>query len=238
MTVLEVAQGVAKRIGVSVPSVLYAGTDREQVELAECLNETAAMIAFDCGHDWTKLKTLNTYTGTGAALGFDLPSDYRRMLKKAAVWSSSTDGPMTHIVDTDEWLQMQVEDFTPVAEMWTIIGEQMQIRDGGATTALASGVTAKFYYISSKYAKDSGGTAKISFTADNDSFRLNERLLKLAAIYKWKEAKGQDYGEALADYETALAEQIGNDKGSSILIVGRQRSRFGADTAFPRAVDS
>lgn len=236
MTVLDVAKGVAKRVGLTVPTILYAGTTRELVELQECINEAAAMIAFDSGHDWTVLKTLNIYTGDGASLGFSLPADYKRMLKKAEVYSSSTSLPMAHVVDTDEWLRMQVENFTPVAEMWTIIGTQMQIRDGGATTALATGVTAKFYYISKYYAADSGGTAIAAFATDTDVFRLDERLLKLAGIYRWKEAHGQDYGQAMDDFEEVKASAIGADKGSRLLVVGRSRPRYDADIAFPRAL--
>jgi hypothetical protein len=234
MTILEVARGVALKIGVTVPTVLYASTDRELVELGEVLNESAAMIAFDCGHDWTKLKPLGTLTGDSSALQFSYPTDYKRMLKKAKLWPSGTPySPLVHYTDTDEWLGLQVQDFQAVVGAWTLIGDYIEVRISGPTDPLATGDTVKFYYISTKYAADTGGTPKTSFTSDTDVFRLDERILKLAAIYKWKEGKGQDYAEPLADYEAALAERIGADKGSNILTVGRQRASLGAEYAFP-----
>jgi hypothetical protein len=239
MTILEVARGVALKVGLTVPTVLYAATTREMVELGECLNETAAMIAFDCGHDWTRLKTLATLTGDGAALQFSYPTDYRRMLKKATLWpSASPNTPLRHYTDTDEWLGLEVQDFQAVWGAWTLIGDYIEIRVASPTDPLALNDTVKFYYLTTKYAADNGGTPKTSFTADTDTFRLNERLLKLGAIYKWKDAKGQDYGEAQSDYETALAEQVGSDRGSKIIAVGEPRVPFGAEYAFPRALGS
>lgn len=236
MTVLTAAQGAALKIGVARPTALFAGTTRELVELQAAVNEAAKMIAFDSGHDWTALKTLGTFTGTGAALAFDMPSDYKRMLKKASMWpSSSPFSPLTHYVDTDAWLGTQVQSFSPVVGMWTLIGDQAHIRIGGASGALALNATVKFYYITTKAMKDNGGTAKTDFTADSDTFRLDERLLTLATIYKWKQDKQQDYAEALSDYENALFERIGADKGSRILVVGR-RTGPAAEYAFPRTV--
>jgi hypothetical protein len=234
MTILEVARGVALKVGLTVPTVLYASTTRELVELGECLNDTAQMVAFDCGHDWTTLKTLATLTGDDVTLAFAKPSDYRRMLKKSRMWpTASPYSPLVHYTDTDQWLGLQVQDFQPVVGAWTMIGDSIEVRISGSTSPLASGDTVQFYYISTKYAASGAGTLKTSFTADDDTFRLNERLLKLATIYKWKDAKGQDYSEPLADYEAALAEQIGNDKGSRIIAVGQQRVPGGVEFAFP-----
>lgn len=235
MTALSIVQGASRKIGVTRPDQLFAGTTDTLYELQEYLNDAAAMVAFDCGHDWTVLKTLGTFTGDGSALAFDLPSDYRRMLKKAQVWPSATPySPYTHYADTDQWLGMLSQAFPPLTGAWTLIGEQMHIRVGGSTTPLASATTAQFYYITNKYAKDSGGTAKASFTADDDTFRLDERLLKLALTYRWKQGHLQDYAEEMSDYENALSERVGADKGSNMFAVGgRKQSAFDVVTAYP-----
>jgi hypothetical protein len=234
MTVLTVVQSASLRIGVTRPTVLFAGTTRELLELQNAVNDAAKMIAFDSGHDWTALKALGTFTGDGTSLAFDLPPDYRRMLKKTQMWpSSSPSSPLTHVIDSDKWLGTQVQNFSPVLGMWTLIGTQAHIRIGGATGALGSGDTVQFYYVTNKVAQDSGGTAKTEFTADDDTFKLDDRLLTLALIYKWKQAKQQDYAEAMSDYENALFERIGADKGPSIIAVGRPRVPANVGLAYP-----
>lgn len=221
MTALSIVQDASLRIGVAYPDELFAGTSRVLRQLRSVLNDAARMVAFDAGHDWTALKALATLTGDGVALAFDMPADYRRMLKKATVWPSDNPyAPMIHYTDTDEWLGMLSQAFPPLSGAWTLIGDQMHIRQGGSSNPLATGVTAKFYYLSAYYAKAAGGSAKAAFDADEDTFRLDERLLTLALIYRWKQAQGQDYAEEMADYQAALAERIGADKGSNIFTVG------------------
>lgn len=234
MTALSIVQGASRKIGVARPDQMFGGITDTQYELQEYLNDAAAMVAFDCGHDWTVLKTLGMLTGNGS-LSFNLPSDYRRMLKKAAIWPSATPySPFAHYPDTDDWLGMLSQAFPPLTGAWTLIGEQIHIRVGGSTSALGTDDTASFYYLSSNFAKDAGGVAKAEFTDDTDTFRLDERLLKLALIYKWKQGHLQDYAEEMSDYENALSERIGADKGSNIFAVGGSRGTgYDISIAYP-----
>lgn len=231
MTVLSVAQLAAPVIGVAVPSALFAATDDTSVQLQGCLNETAKMIAFDT-HDWTRLKTLATITGNGVNTAFNFPADYSRMLKKVRLWPSASPYVfLTHYPDVDTWLGMQVQAFLPIVGGWTIIGTQINI-----LPAVPNLATVKYYYLTNLIVQDMALAGKTDFTADTDTFPLGERLLKLGFIYRWKQDRGQDYGEAMEDYETALATLIGTDKGSNILVVGAQRQPGGGggmDYAFP-----
>lgn len=232
MTALSIVQDASLKIGVARPDELFAGTTRVLRELSSTLNDCARMIARYKAHDWTKLKTLGTLTGNGVDLAFDLPADYRRMLKQARLWPSAMpNNPYTHYSDTDGWLGMLSQSFPVLSGAWTMIGDQIHVRVGGSTSPLETATTAQFYYISSYFAKSAAGVAKAAFTADDDTFRLDEDLLKLAFIYRWKQGKQQDYAEEMSDYGDALAELIGGDKGSNILVVGKRGSW--ADTTVP-----
>lgn len=230
MTILSVCQNAALAIGVERPDAVMASTTRSLQELASLAQKCARMIAFETGHDWTALKTLATIAGDGATLSHDLPSDYKRMLKKATVWSSADPFmPFTHYADTDEWLGYQLQALTPVTGAWTLIGSKIELRRGGSSTPIPDGETAKFYYITDLIVSPS----KTTFTADSDTFVLDENVLELALIYRWKQGKGQDYAEELSDYQDALAQAIGSDKGSNILKVGRRSIASTAGYAYP-----
>jgi hypothetical protein len=233
MTILSVVQNASLGIGVERPTVLFAQTTREALELKGMVNDCARMIAFDTNHDWTALKTLATITGDGLSLSFPKPDDYERMLKKAKLWPASTPHwPLAHIPDTDDWLGTQVQG-AGLLGAWTMIGDNIHIREGGNLSPLSTGNVVSFYYVTTKYAKDGAGTPKVAFTADDDTFRLNERLLELALKYRWKQQKGQDYTEDMSDYENTLFSQIGKDKGSVAIAVGRPRVPSGATVAYP-----
>ncbi len=234
MTVLSAIQSAVLKFGVAYPTAVFGQTPRELQELAALTNSAAAMIAFDTGHDWTKLKTLATLTGDSVALGFDYPSDYERMLKKASLWpSGSPFQPLKWFADTDQWLGGQVIQTVPFLGAWTMIGDEIQVRMGGWNDPLPTGSTVEFYYISKNYALDVNGDPQPVFSADTDTFRLPERLLTLALVYIWKQAKGQDYQEALSDYENMLMQAVGRDRGQADIAVGPVRIPGNVQVAYP-----
>lgn len=231
MSILSVIKQVCPVIGLSVPDAVFSSTDREHLELQALANEMAQRIAFD-GRDWTRLKVLATLTGDGTATSFALPADYHRMLKKARVWPSANPyAPFAHIADSDDWLAMTVQNRHELTGAWTLIGEQIHI-----APVMANLATASFFYLSDKMVKDKDGVAKAEFGADDDAFRLDERVLKLGMIWQWKANKGQAYAEDMASYEDALAVASGADKGSNMLVIGRARLSADADCAFPKGI--
>jgi hypothetical protein len=231
MSILSVIKQVCPVIGLTVPDAVFSSTDREHAELQALANEMARRIAFD-GRDWTRLKVLATLTGDGIATGFNLPSDYKRMLKKARIWPSATPySPLTHYPDSDTWLAMAVQNYQSLTGAWTMVGEQVHIKP-----VMPNLATASFFYISDLIIKAEDGTPKAEFTSDDDVFRLDERVLKLGMIWQWKANKGQAYAEDMVTYEDALAVASGNDKGSNILTVGTPRLPAGAECAFPGVI--
>lgn len=234
MTILSVVQNASLGIGVERPTVLFAQTTREALELKGMVNDCARMIAYDTNHDWTALKSIATITGDGASLSFAKPDDYERMLKKGKLWPSATPyWPFTHVADTDDWLGTQVQAAPGLLGAWTMIGDEIHVREGGNLSPLSTGNVVSYYYLTKKFAKDAGGAPQDAFTADTDTFRLSERLLELCLKYRWKQAKGQDYTEDMSDYENALFSQIGADKGSVSIAVGRPRYPGGVSVAYP-----
>jgi len=227
-TILQIVQEVATVIGVDVPASVYGSTERELLELAQIANEMGARIAGDTG-DWSVLKKLETITGDGIEESFALPSDYLRMLKTTQLRISSfLEQGLTHFPDTDDWLAMEQYVGNWVTGAWTIIGSDIHIRP-----IVASAVTVRYYYLDKNFALDTLGAIKSEFTVDTDTFRLDDRVLKLAIIWQWKAQKGFGYSEDMANYEEALAYKIGNDKGSNIISNPSRRPYINARYAYP-----
>jgi len=229
MTILSVCQGVAKVIGIDVPDAVTSSTDREYVELLAVAHTMADRIAK--GHEWQMFSTIHTLTGDGSTEDFDLPSDYDRMLVKAQVWSSSLESPLSPVVELDKWLELDVQSFDFVINAWTIYGGQMHIKP-----ALASAVTAKFFYQSNLIITPASGSNKTEFNDDDDTFRLSEELLKLGMIWQWRANKGLPYTEDFMNYEQLLSRLVARDKGSRMLRVGKVRLPSDVTIAYPQNV--
>jgi hypothetical protein len=173
----------------------------------------AQRIAYDT-RDWRQLKKTQTMTGTGAAAGFNLPTDYKRMLLTANVWrSTQTLHPMRFVPDTDEWLNRRARNYYSAYGEWTLLGDQMLI-----APTLAAGVTAYFAYLNKNCVKLASGGTGDSFAADGDATVLDERVFKLGMIWQWKANKGSPYAEDMGSYSDALAKMQGADSPAPILV--------------------
>jgi hypothetical protein len=231
MTVLSVVQNVCLVVAIDKPDQVFASTDREMQEMARLANEITDRLML--GYDWQALQIIKTYTGDDVSEGFDLPEDYDRMVEGASLWSSRWTWAFNHILSPDTWLEYQVVPYTFVNGNWIMYGGQLHI-----LPLMASTETVKFFYVSNKIVRDSGGVTKALFTADDDTLRIPEKLLELGMIWQWRANKGLPYAEDMANFESYLNKRIKKDGGSSPIITGNKGfnwKRSGA-WAFPQTV--
>lgn len=229
MTVLSVIQQAAPRIGIAVPSIVFSDTSRTGIELQEAVNEAARGMVDD--YDWQALKTIGTATGDGSATDFGLGADYGRMLKLSRLWpSEEPTTPIVFFTDADKWLEQEVSLVSEVTRRAIILGNRLHIKP-----AMSNGATTQYMYISNRIVTADGFTSptKTAFTADSDTFALDERLLKLSLIWRWKAARGRPYAQDKVDYDNAIDAKAGTDKGSRVLHIGRRRIPADAQLAYP-----
>lgn len=229
MTALSVAQSVASVVGLEIPDAVVSSGDREHVELREVMKEAAECILD--AHDWQLLKLRHTITGDNATENWPLPADYYKFPKDAQLWSNALEAPLTHVQSANRWEDLETRSYDFVEGVWILLGGEIRIKP-----ALNAGELVRFYYQSNKIWADSGATAKATLTADDDTFRLGERLLKLGTIWAYKKNKGLPYAEDLADYEYALADAVQRDKGPTMIAIGSPRRPRDVAVAYPQSI--
>lgn len=209
--------------GESVQQV-FASTSQIAVEMADLSNEVAADIIKS--HDWRALTKVAQVVGDGG-FAYPLPADYDRMVlgsdvDDAASWFWGYD----HFDSVNEWMRFRSGTYSIVSPGgWIILGGELQFYP-------APNGTAQYPYISNQYARAENGTPMAAFMSDGDSFVLDDRLLTLGLIWKWKAQKGYDYTEAMADYEKALAQSQARDKGARVLRTPRRHGVPGAKLTY------
>lgn len=229
MSFLTSAQSAAIRLGVNKPSAFFSGTGRFEQEIVDLANEVVTDIVK--AHDWRSLVKQYQMVGDGTTGAFDLPDDYDRMPKGADVQRANwytwgyVDTP-----DLNFWRDLKNGLASPNPGYWIILDGQIQFQP-----AVAANTTAEFYYISNGAAID-GDTQerKSKFTKDSDTFVLDERLLTLGLIWRWRAMKRLDYSEDLQNYEIRLSQISAEDKGARTIRMGRQIVDWNAQWAYPR----
>lgn len=219
MTVLSAAQSAMIRLVGKKPTTLFGSQDQMEVEIADLATDVAVDIAGS--NDWRALTKLYTITGDGVASSFDLPPDYDRMALAQSVhdpnnwfWGYS------RVTDLDEWIQITTSGFFGIVPgWWIILAGKMQF-----APVPADGAQATFPYVSRNVGVSATSTPIAAFTKDDDSFVLDERLLTLGLIWRWKAQKGLEYAEDLANFEKAFSESAARDKGATAI---RGRSWLG-----------
>jgi hypothetical protein len=99
-----------------------------------------------------------------------------------------------------------------------------------------SGATIVFSYLNKNCISLASSGYGDAFIADGDTFRLDERVLKLGMIWQWKAGKGTPYSEDLNSYNDALDRVAGADKPSPIMI-GRRTISAAAGASYPYPID-
>jgi hypothetical protein len=223
VSLITVVRDVCAVVGVAAPTSVFAGigTNRTMFEMLSCANEMAQRIACDT-RDWQVLRKRATLVGDGATAAFPLPADYKRMLLTGNVWrTSDLQQPMCFQPDTDEWLRRREANEGDNLGEWTMYGGLLHI-----DPVLEAGVDAWFPYLEKNcIALAPGGAPSDRFLSDDDTFRIDERILKLGMIADWKEKKGSPYAEAMGTYSDAVSNVMGHDKPAPIIIRGRAMSR-------------
>ena len=226
MTLLSVVKDVCAAVGVQIPQSVFSNVagNRTMQEMVSLANEMAKRIAYDT-RDWKWFTVGSTITGTGDEW-YNLPPDFRRFPLTTNMWrSTSALYPMRFIPDYDQWIQRRLRHiYSPHGE-WRLQsnGGSNSARFPGGTAfiqffpALATGTSVAFNYINRAPVEFSGGVRE-DFLDDNDTFALDERLLKLGMIWQWKAQKGSPYAEDLATYNDALNRVSGADSPAPIII--------------------
>lgn len=230
MAILDVVSRVCLVTGLDVPTQVFSSTDREMLEMQRLANDIAQRILES--YDWQELMVLQTETGNGIDETFPMPSDFERMYKTSSMWSSRWTWALNHIPDVDTWLEYQVVPYTFVNGNWIIYGGQLHV-----LPVMASTETLKYWYVSNNMVLASNASLKSQFDADDDTFRLNEKLLELGMIWQWRANKGLPYAEDMANYEKKLS-QVMDDNGGSKPIISGQYPRYARKGiwAFPAIV--
>ena len=216
MSVLSACSDAAVELIGRPLNAVFSASGKFEREMQRHANKMARAMAK--AHDWQALTTLATLTGDGAAIAHALPDDYDRMPVDAAVNSSTWQNfRYTPARDLNQWHDVRTYISAGTPGFWIILGGQMNVYP---VMPLAESAT--YYYQSKNWAFSAASEVKGAFSADADTFRLNEDVLTLGIIWSWRQQKRLEYSEDMANYEVALSELRGRDRGSRILAVGRR----------------
>ncbi len=153
---------------------------------------------------WPELRTsfqVDLNTGQNR---YQLPQDYQDLVPDSA-WQKDGSRPVEFPVPDGRWFMYK---FSTWSDGGTLrvrkYGNEIEVHDP------ATGEAIQFEYISKWPIQDAQGVRKELFTADDDTFLLDDQLLILGIQAHWQQAKLMpSYAEHFGNYMRKMAEAIG-----------------------------
>lgn len=219
MTLKTILDEVCDEIGIGRPTTYFGNTDptaRQLVALAQTEGKDLARRT-----RWENLVREVTHVTLAAedqgAIATLAPG-YRSFINRTQ-WNRSKQWVMNGPDTPQIWQMRKATANTGTFNNFRLRGGRLLI-----TPAAPAGETIAFEYNSLYFCEAGSGTDQTAWAADTDLPLLDEFLIKLGLIWRFRRAKGLDYGEAFALYEARVVDAIGQDGAAAILDMGDSMS--------------
>lgn len=225
MSLLSLVKDACDRLGLPRPTVVYASTDQQVIQLLGLAQQEGIELARR--HRWQAITAEKTFTSTAAETQTGaIPSDFDRFVDDTfynRTQKREVQGPL----NAQQWAFHKSVVATTIIEAFRQRGNNILI------TPTPNGTdTYAYEYVSRNWCESSGGTDQAAWAADTDTGILSEELMKLGLVWRWKKAKGLDYAEEFRTYEMQVAQAIARDGGKPTLNIGSGSNTRGARRPF------
>jgi len=194
MTLLLICQALAKNVGLAVPDQIVGSPRREWIEAREFASEAGRELARRV--DWSALAKITSITGVGVSTAHALPADFGRLQRGVTVTSN---GQIVRPLTRAEWNTLTQVEGDP--RYFLLENDTISF-----WPFLATGAVAQVRYQSKNWLP-----AGDAFTADDQTTVLDENLLVMGLIVRWRRQKGMPFEDFEAEYEAALRDNAGFD---------------------------
>lgn len=214
-TLLEIVQDACREVGQPRPSVVTSATSDTPLRMMSLLNTAGRNLAIE--HDWTALTDVETFTPLAqeSQTGHP-PADFLKFSSEAAMWDINNQRPLIGPLALDKWMRLVVDAQQSIDKYWTVIGGTIRILPAPAVTDSFT-----YSYQSKNWVISAASALKASFTADDDQPRLDDELLVLELIWRWKQSIGVDYAEDMSNAGRRKETVIAADRGNRIINLSR-----------------
>lgn len=219
MSLTTCFQSVCDRVNIPRPTSIIGNTDPGVRQMLALANEEGQELA--ARHRWQALIRECTFTTVASPADLVVVASGFDYILTDTVWDRTRDQrvpPMT----AETWQAYQASSSTGPTMRYRIMDSAFYLYpDPGAGRDMA------FEYVTKNWNQTTGGVEQDAWANDTDTGLLSEKLMALGLIWRWKKAKGMEYGEDFSTYERRVANDISRDGAAPHISMSRYR-RAGA----------
>jgi hypothetical protein len=208
---LQIVQTACKRIGILPPTLAVNSFDLQIIQIVSLAEEEGQALADR--YAWESLQTEATFTTVAAELQTTLATVAPgfNYIVNDTIWNRTLRRPVYGPNSEQDWQQKKAIQLNGPFNSFRIVNDTIKFYP-----APVAGQTCAFEYISRNWLTTTTGTSEI-FVADTDTPKINDQLIVLGIIWRWKAAKGLNYAEDFDKYERRVTDAMGRDAGKQKL---------------------
>lgn len=215
-------QGACGLIGITQPTVVIASTDPNVKTLLALANvEGAELIE---RHGWQETQVEASHTTLAAELQgvmATIAPGYNYLINQT-FWDRTLTQPVLGPLTPTEWQALKAITATGPYASFRIQNKKLY-----AYPAPAAGNSWKFEYQTTYFCQSSGGADQSAWAVDTDVGVMDEALMKLGLVWRFKKTNGLDYAEDFRSYEEKLANKVARSGGKPVLNMSSSGSERG-----------
>lgn len=210
MSLLTLVQAASRRMGLPVPTAVFASTDQQILEILEYAQTEGKELAEAV--PWQALMTERTFTSvaqavqTGAIPAAAFTSSGVPRIINDSMFNRTTQRKVFGPITPQEWQARQALSALATVDLYY----RLRGNDIMLSPTPSAGQTIAFEYIANTFCQSSGGAAQSAWAADSDTGRVSEELITLGIIWRFQTKNGLP--QAAASYAKYLDER---DKAAS-----------------------
>lgn len=199
MTLATLCQAAARQLNLPAPQAFVSSVDDTAALLLRLATEEGVSLMRRCA--WQALVAEKTFTTVAADEQVDaIPSDYDRMIPET-MFNRGTRRRVAGPLSAEEWQQTKATLVTYVNPTFRMRGDTILMSPNPP-----AGEVIAYEYVSKNFCKSAAGVTQADWVADNDVSRLDEGLMTLGLIWRFRQVKGLSYAEDLQLYERRVTD--------------------------------
>lgn len=219
MTLLTMCQEVADNVGVDRPTSIVGSNDRAARRLLALANVEGRTLA---KKRWSILHVTYEWTTQAGVDTYELPSDFESLVSDTA-WDRTNYWNMRGGLTPREWgiRRNAIIARTAVRKMFRVMrapsGLVRKTFRIDPPMNIADNEQLVFEYKSNAFCADTGGTPQASWTEDGATGILDEGLMTLGLLWRYRKTIGLDYEDDLNEYVLTQESMLAQDGPNRIL---------------------
>lgn len=212
LTLLQIVQTASRRLGLGAPNAVFTSTDSAILQLMSLCEEEGQDQAQR--YPWEVLQSQATFTTVAAQVQTALSAITTgfEYIVNDTIWNRTLRRPVYGPKSQQDWQQAVATQINGPFNSFRIIGDVINFYP-----VPVAGQTCAFEYITDQWITTSAGGTSSIFTNDGDIPKLDNQLVVLGLIWRWRQAKGLDFTADYQKYERRLQDNMARDAGKPTL---------------------